>query len=79
MIDKILNEVIKNYLPIWINREELIYDLRRQMPQFILAGKYFRNTSNGIVYSIFRYLDLSITNRDPTDLNNFSNFKTKLF
>lgn len=55
VINQIIDTSIKDPLPKWVNRQELVYDLRRNMPYFILKRRAYDPNP------IYRYLQIAIS------------------
>ena len=55
VINQIIDTSIEDPLPKWVNRQELVYDLRRNMPYFILKRRAYDSNP------IYRYLQMVIS------------------
>ena len=39
MIDELIEKNLHTILPKWVNREELVYEIRRKIPEMLLSSK----------------------------------------
>lgn len=62
LINQIFNDILKKNLPKWIDRDGLLIDLRRNLPNFLLENVYAHQSSS-LQNSIDTYLRPLILNR----------------
>jgi hypothetical protein len=65
VINQIIEKSLRESLPKWVNKQELIYDLRRNMPLFLIQRKFANHMDTNPIY---RYLQMAISNDEK---NNF--------
>ena len=80
MIDELIEKNLQPILPRWMNRQELVYEIRRKIPEMLLTSKQYGEKKLDLRMSSF-FLRISRIQRDFTppltyeNAKNYDNFK----
>ena len=82
MIDELIEKNLHTILPKWVNREELVYEIRRKIPEMLLSSKKMGEKKLDLrMYTFFTRITRSIQ-RDfipPLTYENAKNYDSFKF